>query len=114
MFEGISKLLSLKNFSWNSNDFSQQFQNSRTADNFVTKFMEVLAVDRNGEGTDNQQEAVETDSPNDQSSHPPPKKRPKVLLPASCRDSEDTAAHDNEEYNDKKMDEEIESHFQGT
>ena len=55
----------------------------------------------------------ETDS-HDHSELPPPKKRPKVLLPASCREDVTPDSHCGSEYDEKRMDEEIESHFQGS
>ena len=55
----------------------------------------------------------ETDS-YDQSELPPPKKLPKVLLPASCREDVTPDSHCGSEYDEKRMDEEIESHFQGS
>ena len=46
---------------------------------------------------------------------PPPKKRSKVLLPVSCRDDHDIPGPpDDDDYDEKRMDKEIESHFQGT
>ena len=43
---------------------------------------------------------------------PPPKKRQKVLLPASCR-ATTPPNNSNGDYDEKALDEEIESHFQG-
>ena len=70
-------------------------------ENFVVQFMEMMQCQS------------ETDS-HDHSELPPPKKRPKVLLPASCREDVTPDSHCGSEYDEKRMDEEIESHFQGS
>ena len=44
---------------------------------------------------------------------PPPRKRTKTLLPASCRELEATSLEKSDEYDEKRLDEEIDSHFQG-
>ena len=103
-----AKLLNLSNFSWEANDLSLRFQGSQSPEAFVSIFEE---IDSHDKATDSSIRSANSSTADGDRTEPPPNKKTRVLMPANYPPATSTAY--DEKFDETKMDDEIESHFQG-